>query len=122
MPSNTLLVVLESADGEDAHVLDRLTGRLRSELRDLGFEVEYGQAPPQRGHKGAGELVVGALIVASTWKHDVLKTLVDGIVAFAGRNDSCKIQIRVDDKEINLEGVSRKHVDEIARRLLDGQE
>jgi hypothetical protein len=105
-------LLLVADDPEDIERVFRLTGDLRDQLLAYDMEeVEFVRGPAPPGAKaGIGELVTGALVVATTIRGGGLRILVDALQMFLRRHDGHRIHMRVGDRELTIDGAASKDV------------
>ena len=99
---------LDAGPEQDAEELAELTQRLRDELLELdvdAVEPATGGAAPD-GAKGLELLAVGGLVVRFAMKAPVLRTVVDTIVKWLGRQQARSVKLTLDGDTLELTGVS----------------
>lgn len=110
-----LTVEVEAAAGTDAEDLARLTERLRDEL--LGLDVDAvcpaaGERAPDSA-KGVDLLAAGGLVVGFVLRQDLLRSIVDGVRSWLGRQHARGIKLTLDGDSLELTGVSSAEQDRL---------
>ena len=108
---------LDAGPGHDAEELAELTQRLRDELLELDVDAvepaTSGAAPD--GAKGLELLAVGGLVVRFAMKTTVLRSVVDSVVGWLGRQQARSVKLTLDGDTLELTGVSSDE----QRRLIE---
>jgi hypothetical protein len=110
-----LAVEVEPAADADAEELAQLTNRLREELLGLDVEavssVSGGEAPDSS--KGIDLLAAGALVVQFVLHPDVLRSIIDGVRSWLGRQHARSIKLTLDGDSLELTGASTAEQDRL---------
>lgn len=115
---------LAADDPEDTDRLFRLTQDLRELLLayDVG-DVEFVRSTASSHSKsGLGELVTGALLVTTTLRGGGFRALVDGLQAFLSRRHGNRIQMRVGDRELTVDGAAARDISAAVTAFLQAVE
>jgi len=103
-----LRVAVQAAADTDTEELTQLTNRLRDELLDLDVEAvslaDGGEAPDSS--KGIGLLAAGGLVVRFVLRQDLLRSIIDGIRSWLGRQHARSIKLTLDGDSLELTCVS----------------
>jgi hypothetical protein len=103
-----LAAVLDAGPGYDAEELLELTRRLRGELLELDVDAvglaTHGEAPA--GAKGVELLAFGGLTLQFALKSPILRSIVDTIVAWLGRQQARSVKLTLAGDTLEVTGVS----------------
>lgn len=114
MVETQLVVAFEKRAGESEEDLAKLTRELELDLRDIG-PVGYLPAAPAANSKSAGEVVSATLSLIATTNPEYVQAVVETVLAFVGRHDNRRAELRVGDVKFTLDRPSRREV----ARLID---
>ncbi|WP_344074015.1 effector-associated constant component EACC1 [Streptomyces crystallinus] len=114
-----VLLSLAPDEESDAEDVERLTRRLRAELRELDVDVlpppPLGELPP--GAKGGDPVTVGAIVVVLSASGGVFTVLIDTLRDWLGRQSARhRISVTIDGDSIELEHATAEE----RRELIDG--
>lgn len=106
--------VSATADTDDEE-LAQLTNRLRDELLRLDVDAvssaRGGEAPDSS--KGVGLLAAGGLVVRFALRQDLLRSIIDGIRSWLGRQHARSVKLTLDGDLLELTGVSSAEQDRL---------
>ena len=110
-----LTVEVEAAADTDAEELAQLTNRLREELLDLDVDAVYsvsgGEAPDSS--KGIDLLAAGALAVQFVLHPDVLRSIIDSVRTWLGRQRARSVKLTLDGDSLELTRASTAEQDRL---------
>lgn len=110
-----LTVEVKATADTDAEELTQLTNRLRDELLNLDVDAVYsatgGQAPDSS--KGIDLLAAGGLVVQFVLRQDLLRSIIDGVRSWLGRQHARSIKLTLDGDLLELTGVSSAEQDRL---------
>jgi hypothetical protein len=110
-----LAVEVEPAADADTEELAQLTNRLREELLGLDVEAVYSvsdrEAPDSS--KGIDLLAAGALVVQFVLHPDVLRSIIDGVRSWLGRQHARSIKLTLDGDSLELTRASTAEQDRL---------